>query len=84
MIYIIVIIHLYYVRVILKYCAFKFIVVLFLSFSPIRRRSEEIVVSQADEEIMVSQADLVNCSIIDEYKHYVTNQYHPEHYGLYP
>ena len=22
--------------------------------------------------------------IIDESKHYVTNQYHPEHYGLYP
>ena len=21
---------------------------------------------------------------IDESKHYVTNQYHPEHYGLYP
>ena len=21
---------------------------------------------------------------IDEYKHYVTNQSHPEHYGLYP
>ena len=21
---------------------------------------------------------------IDESKHYITNQYHPEHYGLYP
>ena len=21
---------------------------------------------------------------MDEYKHYVTNQYHPEHYGPYP
>ena len=33
---------------ILKYCTFKFIIVLLLSFSPIRCQSGEIVVGQAD------------------------------------